>query len=330
MNTPFLSIGIPTYNRAALLREALEAIATQLDATFGPQVEIIVSDNASTDETQAIVKQLVSSYPSLYLVYFRQSENLGADANVNTLLKMATGEFVYLLSDDDILLPGAVATVFSLLRGDPTLDALCLNMQSFERSLDEANPPNIPTDGDHLYRSRNNALVYLNTYLTFISALVFRRALIADRDYAVRIGTNFPQAYAFLDVLAHDGGMFATQQPYLATRSNNTGGYNFFRVFVTHFAEVLNYAETIGYAPSATRRVLVLHRQFVFNFVKVFKLRSSFGTLTPDYRDALRRILHVYWRQPLFLAQIIPLMLLPRALVPMVYQITKLTRRMRS
>lgn len=173
-------------------------------------------------------------------------------------------------------------------------------------------------------------MVYLSTYLTFISALVFRRTLIAGRDYTVRIGTNFLQAYAFLDVLAHDGGLFATRQPYLATRSNNTGGYNFFRVFVTCFADVLNYAESIGYAPSATRKVLVLHHQFVYNFVKVFKLRSSFGTLTPDYRDGLRRILKVYRRQPFLLAQIVPLMLLPKALVPVVYRITKLVRRIRS
>jgi abequosyltransferase len=330
MSTPLLTIGIPTFNRAALLMEALVAIATQIDASTSPLVEVMVSDNASPDDTPATVAQMAARYPLMTLSYYRQPRNLGADGNIASLVSRATGEFVYLVSDDDILLPGAIATILRLLREDPSLDALCLNMRSFEQDPSEARPLNIPTDRDRRFGSRDDILEYLGTYLTFISVLVFRRSLIAGRDYSRRIGTSFLQSYVFLDVLAGDGGVLATREPFLAARSNNTGGYSFFQAFVTGFAELLHHAESLGYSRAATRSVLARHGEFVFGFVKVFKLRGAFGSLTPDYGDGLRRIVKVYWRQPLFLARIVPLILLPRALVQPVYRLSRVLRKARA
>lgn len=101
MTTPRVTIGIPTYNRVAFLREALASALTQSHANL----EIIVSDNASTDDTGVFL----SGQRDGRLVILRQMENRGMVANWNACLHRATGEYFLLLSDDDILEPNAIA-----------------------------------------------------------------------------------------------------------------------------------------------------------------------------------------------------------------------------
>ena len=93
-----VSIGIPTYNRAnGYLRQALESALAQ---DYEP-LEIIVSDNCSTDDTEALVK----SYNDPRIRYFRQSKNIDANDNFNFCLQKATGAYFLLLHDDDLIEP---------------------------------------------------------------------------------------------------------------------------------------------------------------------------------------------------------------------------------
>lgn len=71
---PVLSIAIPTYNGAKYIREALDSIITQLD-DVDEEVEIVISDNASTDQTPEIISEYQKKYP--FIKYFRNDENLG-------------------------------------------------------------------------------------------------------------------------------------------------------------------------------------------------------------------------------------------------------------
>jgi glycosyltransferase involved in cell wall biosynthesis len=100
-NGPLISIGIPTYNRAAgNLREALSSAVTQ---TY-PNIEIVVSDNASSDNTG----ELVQSFKDQRIRYYRQSENIGAHNNFNFCLEKARGDYFLLLHDDDLIDPDFV------------------------------------------------------------------------------------------------------------------------------------------------------------------------------------------------------------------------------
>lgn len=62
--SPLLSIAIPTYNRASVLTLCLDTILAQADP-FGEEIEILVSNNASTDQTAAIIQDYVKHYPRL-------------------------------------------------------------------------------------------------------------------------------------------------------------------------------------------------------------------------------------------------------------------------
>lgn len=109
---PLLSLTIPTFNRYAFLAELLDALLPQIPQDGS--VELLVSDNASTDATFEIVANFHSR--GLPLRSVRNPENIGADANFLQCLSLARGKYVWVLGDDDLVLPKAVPQILSLLR----------------------------------------------------------------------------------------------------------------------------------------------------------------------------------------------------------------------
>jgi len=95
ISLPLVTIAIPTYNRAEYLAQALESAIKQ---TY-QNIEIIVSDNCSTDNTEIVVKK----FNDPRVRYFKQKENMGPDPNWNFCLQQAKGIFFVLLQDDDAI-----------------------------------------------------------------------------------------------------------------------------------------------------------------------------------------------------------------------------------
>lgn len=106
-----VSIGIPTYNRAdGFLRNALESALAQ---TY-KNIEIIVSDNCSTDNTGEFIK----SYSDKRIRYFRQKNNIGVEGNFNYCVEQARGEYFLLLCDDDLIDPDFVECCLRNIDGE--------------------------------------------------------------------------------------------------------------------------------------------------------------------------------------------------------------------
>lgn len=91
---PLLSICIPTYNRAEYLEEAIYNIVT--DDAFCDKVEIIISDNASTDNTKQVGEKFANRYSNVH--YYRNIENI-RDKNFILALQRAKGKYVRLFND---------------------------------------------------------------------------------------------------------------------------------------------------------------------------------------------------------------------------------------
>lgn len=106
MNTPILSICIPTYNRADYLSDALLSISCQLTPGLSPLVEVVVADNASSDHTEQVVNEFKERID--HLVYVKNPDNVGFDGNVNIVVRAATGKYCWYLGDDDAIVNGAI------------------------------------------------------------------------------------------------------------------------------------------------------------------------------------------------------------------------------
>jgi len=112
---PLVSIGIPTYNRASLLKRSIESALNQ----DHENVEVIVSDNASSDQTESICS-IYSDMDSRFK-YIRHSINRGPTENFSEVLKNSSGQFFMWLGDDDWIDPTYVSTCVQELANDPTM-----------------------------------------------------------------------------------------------------------------------------------------------------------------------------------------------------------------
>jgi len=94
---PRVSVGIPVYNGERYLRDAIDAILGQ---TF-EDIELVISDNASTDATEEICREYVASDPRVR--YYRNIKNRGAARNFNRVFDVARGEYFKWAAVDDLI-----------------------------------------------------------------------------------------------------------------------------------------------------------------------------------------------------------------------------------
>jgi glycosyltransferase involved in cell wall biosynthesis len=109
---PALSIAVPTYNREASLNDLLASIERALSVVERHDVEVVVSDNASTDRTDAVIRNWRARLP---LRAYRQSENVGYERNFAALTGLARGRFVWFAGDDDILVEDVLTWLLPLV-----------------------------------------------------------------------------------------------------------------------------------------------------------------------------------------------------------------------
>jgi glycosyltransferase involved in cell wall biosynthesis len=111
---PLITIGLPTYNRAKnYLRRALQSAVNQ---TY-PSLEIVVSDNCSSDQTAAVV----SGFGDPRIRYFKQAANIGENNNSNFCLQQARGAYFLLLHDDDEIDRDFIEACMEAIKEDTTV-----------------------------------------------------------------------------------------------------------------------------------------------------------------------------------------------------------------
>jgi glycosyltransferase involved in cell wall biosynthesis len=97
MADPIVTVCIPTYNRASLLKGAIGSVLSQTFQDF----KLLIVDNASEDETEAVVR----SFDDSRIIYERNARNIGVRGNEDRCLTLATGRYITILPDDDLMMP---------------------------------------------------------------------------------------------------------------------------------------------------------------------------------------------------------------------------------
>jgi glycosyltransferase involved in cell wall biosynthesis len=183
---PKLSICISTFNRAAFIGETLESILPQVTN----DCEIIVSDNASQDDTETVVAEFACRCE--HLRYIKQNSNDGMDRNYDRAVELARGEYCWLLSDDDPLKPGAVATVLNALTRDFSL--VLVNSEVRDATLSNILMPRYcDIDADRVYEPQEMDRLFsdMEPYLNFISSYIIKRTIWRERERAPYYGSLF-------------------------------------------------------------------------------------------------------------------------------------------
>jgi glycosyltransferase involved in cell wall biosynthesis len=158
-----LTICIPTYNRARYLSVLLGMLAESLGDFKHPH-EIVISDNASTDNTEEIVRSFVGRLP---IRYFRQISNIGSESSLIFAIEQAKGQFVMYLADDDFVDIQGLTVAIDSLTSHPEAVALYAPW----RLYDLVNNTNQGT----FYSQPADILIQRNDYASLVKHVVAHR-----------------------------------------------------------------------------------------------------------------------------------------------------------
>lgn len=186
MTAPRLSLCIATLNRAAFIGATIEAILPQLT----PNVELVVVDGASRDETPEIMAAYCRRHANI--VYRRESENSGVDADFDKAVSYARGDYCWLMSDDDLVLPGAIALALESLADAP--QAVIVNAEIRDRELDALlKARQWDCQADYRYDASGHEAFFadVGSYLSFIGGVIVNRRWWLGRDRARFYGSLF-------------------------------------------------------------------------------------------------------------------------------------------
>lgn len=205
---PTVSVAIATYNRAAMVRQAIAAALAQ---SLAP-VEICVADDASTDATWEMLTALAAADPRVRI--FRHSQNTGGVENWNLAVRQTTGAYIAWCSDDDRFLPRHLETAVTFLEAHPEVGLVHAGF------VDAVEAPGSSELVERPLRFSRDAILDRGSLLTYLtryydwpfhpSTIVMRRKVweqvgpfdaayaLADTDWFVRAVEQFPAA-----MLAH-------------------------------------------------------------------------------------------------------------------------------
>ncbi|MGH8710142.1 MAG: glycosyltransferase family 2 protein [Burkholderiales bacterium] len=203
---PRLSFCIPTYNFGAFIGKTLESIISQASS----KAEIIVVDGASTDNTREIVSDFQKRFG--LLIYYRSETNMGVDAALAKAVELAQGDYCWLMSSDDVLVPGAVPRMIPELEHGH--DIYLYNRKECDFQLNPIRKRHWlqKNTGDAVFElsDRLQLLNYLNkarslgALFSYISSIILLRSKWVCVEHEEKLtGTNYAHVYRLFSFIKY-------------------------------------------------------------------------------------------------------------------------------
>ncbi len=221
-----LSLCFPTYNRGWCMKEQLSRLS-HCPKELLNKIEIIVSDNCSTDDTEVVVRKAIAN--GLECVYNKNKENLGMDGNFVTCFKMAMGKYVWLLGDDDPIIPEALSKIVDKLSGNT--DFGLVHIYKKERF----------SDVDFISYTDDNLYVRtISYYTTLISSNIVRTKYVPQIDFDKYMGTWFTLMPLYITALAEEKeNLLVNFETFEYAKDwKRNGGYNYYKVFADNYLNI--------------------------------------------------------------------------------------------
>jgi glycosyltransferase involved in cell wall biosynthesis len=209
-----LSICIATYNRGKFIGQTLDSIVCQLLNN----VEVIIVDGASTDNTKDIVQKYTSKYNNIN--YYLLDKKGGVDKDYDIAVQLAKGRMCWLFTDDDLIKDGAISEVLNKIE---KYSLIILNSET--RSIDllkNKRPKSLQIDNDIIYTENEFNKFFVETidYLSFIGGVIIDRKIWLERERVVYYGTEFIHVGVIFQKKIN-GNIFVGNFPYIIIRHGN-------------------------------------------------------------------------------------------------------------
>lgn len=304
-----ITFAIPTYNGSKYLPQAIDSVLKDVHESGLADVEVLISDNCSTDSTAVIAADFQAKYPGV-VSYYRNDQNIGYDRNLDLAIRRAKGEYVWLLGDDDYLAPGGVAVIHKKLSAlkEPKPAVLLAPVAFLDITTKELRDP-LCADKDVFCADGN---VFFQTTLwktAAMSSVIVLRQAWTETDIREFFGGQWIHLGGLIKVLKH-GSAIVLNSPVVVVRTSNprwvNNNGNHLLLGMAH-VEVLSALDREGYSPETFAKFVDL--RFSTNFVSILAMKPLNPVLI--LKIALSMVKYFYSRPSFWLLHLPTLLFFP-------------------
>lgn len=292
-NTPLLSFAIPTYNRARCLERLLVLLKRELEGET--RVEVLVSDNASSDGTHTVVEACQSAdFPIRYL---KNTANQGADRNILQCIEAARGKYVWVFSDDDVVVPGTLRRVLTALAQEK-YDIVCIS--PFFSPSEEIQHRKFRHVPDLEFTRARDLARQVHVLFTFISGVIIakeRLSAVPHPPFASLFDSSLGQLGPFFTVLNAHRRSLVIRDPLVTATANRSVGYGIYEVFGTNLTKIAS--EWIEDEDARKAIIGGTIQRFLPHWILLSR-KSAASSVSEDPHEILRRCFGKYSRYWIF------------------------------
>jgi glycosyltransferase involved in cell wall biosynthesis len=200
-----ISICVPQYNRINYLLKSLK----QIEEQEYPDIEVVVSDDCSTDDTEKEIRELQKNY-KYPLVFSRNEKNLGYDRNYRKCIELASGEYCIVIGNDDtIYQPSGISLLVDFLNKNnfPEL--------GFSNFVEDNNPNVVVERAQETKVLGTGKEVALKNYscFSFVGGLIYKKPAFEKYNTDKHDGSIFAQMYLGCLMVASGCRLFSIKEP---------------------------------------------------------------------------------------------------------------------
>ncbi len=322
---PIISICILTYNQPNSIEDFFKSVSGQLTK----DVEILIRDDSQNDDTGLVVKKYISQL-SAPVRYFRgeKSKVGGYDKALLFLTGEAKGEYLWWYGDDVMSL-GAIQRILAIIMTNPNLSFIWLN----SRDINNPDDRGLNLGGDKYFNDGSEV------FATNVGLLGFPSITLLKREEAITgmaaaqkfIGTTLTGYYLVLHVISQKNKEFVfLQDPCLLSYPKPPGEVRWYDSFQVHGINYFVIAQDFKnkFYRKSLRKGLADQFGRIWRAVIVERalgLKTGFASSSPK----IRKMARLYWNYPEFYVAL-PLMLLPRPVLRILYALYKGIRNLRG
>lgn len=219
-----LSVVVPVYNFVRFLPQTLDTIVTQ---PFFCDVELLILDGASTDETPALIKNYQRFFPQIK--YVRQRERGGIDRDMAHSVSHACGDYCWLFSGDDLMLPGGLAKALEHIESDHDL-YLTRHLEWVDDRNEWVEWPTLNVSGEPVFQLSNEAdrreyfahAANTEAFFGFIGGLIVKKStwesVPINEEF---VGSCWAHVARLFEIMPNGLSVKVLSEPYLERRPDN-------------------------------------------------------------------------------------------------------------
>ena len=296
MSKPLLSICIPTYNRGVLLDNTLSCITSDVIFRNTDDVQIVISDNCSSDNTEQVCKKYVKEFPSK-IKYVRQQKTIFAPFNIYGVLDYADGKFLKMHNDNILFINDGLRKLVDIIREDNQDLVFCINQESSTGRLKR-------------YDGVDSIVREISYWTTWMCAQCYRAETYRKQEYIEEYMLQWVASVDILFRMVEGGARFVClYEPIFQGQTvNKKGGrYNVAEVFGKNYIGLLRkYVDkkqlSLPVFNNEKKKLLLNHiNPFYFDFKRRYTFQKT-GYLKYIYGD--------YWDKPYFYSAYIGMLII--------------------